>query len=205
LIASHAGEYTAYIIISINHRHIEAALKPIPRDKLFLIDVLPDHLSREFSGIFQDFKQDVLETLSSIHRLLKKYESLTLVFRNTITEVPATLKEGFVDFCQKNIVKHQVIYGKVGLDIRKGEAYMVIDDEDLVRIVEAASTKGLQIGQDVGIISYNDTPLKKIVRNGISVISTDFAAIGCGIAKMILNNQHRKLRNNTTFIDRGSF
>jgi len=205
LIATHAGEYTAYIIISINHKHIEPALKPIPGDKLYLIDVLPDHLSGEFSGIFQDFEQDVLETLSAIHKLIRKYESLTLVFRNTITEVPRTLKKGFTAFCQKNTIKHQVIYDKVGLDIKKGDAFIVIDDEDLVRIVEVASKKDLKIGTDVGIISYNDTPLKKVVRNGISVISTDFAAIGSGIAKMILDNQHAKLRNKTTFIDRGSF
>lgn len=205
LIASHAGKYTAYIIISINHKHIDAAFHPLPKEKLYLIDVMPKYLSGEYSGVFQDFELDVLETLQSIQYLIKKYESLTLVFRNTITEVPETLKKGFLAYCKKRGIKHHVVYKKVGLDIKKGEAYIVIDDEDLVRIVEVASKKKLKIGKDVGIISYNDTPLKKIVRDGISVISTDFAAIGSGIAKMILECKHHKSRNKTTFIDRGSF
>ena len=36
----------------------------------------------------------------------------------------------------------------------------------------------LVIGKQVGIISYNETPLKKIILNGITTISTDFEAMG---------------------------
>ena len=41
----------------------------------------------------------------------------------------------------------------------------------------------------IGIISYNETPLKKVVENGITTISTDFKAMGKLLANMILENK----------------
>jgi DNA-binding LacI/PurR family transcriptional regulator len=38
----------------------------------------------------------------------------------------------------------------------------------------------------VGIVSYNDTPLKRVVAGGISVVSTDFYAQGVRAAEHIL-------------------
>jgi hypothetical protein len=205
LIDNHIGDYQSYIILPINHRKIAEALAPVPHEKLFLLDIKPDHLKRDFIGIYQDFENDVLDTLASIKELIARYNILTLVFRNTITEVPKPLERGFRSFCEQNSIKHQVIYDKVNTDIKSGEAYIVIDDEDLVRLVEAAHNQKLEIGKDVGIISYNDTPLKKVVGNGISVISTDFHSMGQQIANMVKNNIQARERNKTTFVDRGSF
>ncbi len=205
LILNHTGHYTSYAIIPINHKGISQALSSIPAEKLYLLDIRPDYLETEFIGVYQDFEQDVKETLSSIHHLIQKYTSITLVFRNTITDVPKSLQKGFRDYCIRHKINHEIKYNRVGTDIKKGEAYIVIDDEDLVSVVESASNMHLEIGKDIGIISYNDTPLKKVVQNGISVISTDFKGMGKQIAQMMIDHEHRIKRNKTTFINRGSF
>lgn len=205
LIHNYIGDYQSYIILPINHKKIAEALAPVPPDKLFLIDIKPEHLKTDFVGMYQDFENDVLDTLASISELGARYKMLTLVFRNTITEVPKPLERGFRSYCEKNDINHRVLYDKVGTNIKSGEAYIVIDDEDLVRLVESAHDQDLEIGKDVGIISYNDTPLKKVVGNGISVISTDFYSMGAQIAMMVKNNIQTCERNKTTFIDRGSF
>jgi DNA-binding LacI/PurR family transcriptional regulator len=36
----------------------------------------------------------------------------------------------------------------------------------------------LTVGEHVGIISYNETPLKKFIMKGLTTISTDFEAMG---------------------------
>lgn len=205
LIDNHIGDYQSYIILPINHKKIAEALAPVPYEKLFLLDIKPEHLKSDFVGIYQDFENDVLNTLASIRELIAKYRVLTLVFRNTITEVPKSLERGFKSYCEQNGIKHRVFYNKVNTDIKSGDAYIVIDDEDLVRLVEAAHDQNLEIGKDIGIISYNDTPLKKVVANGISVISTDFGTMGKHIAEMVKNNIKIQERNKTTFMDRGSF
>ena len=204
-IATHIGNYTSYIVLPINHKNIHKALSPIPEDKLFLIDIYPKYLKNNFIGIYQDFRNDMKETLPSISDRIKKYTSFNLIFRNTITEVPKELEIGFISYCEENKIKYSVSTERAPEKLKKGQAFIVIDDEDLVSLVESANKQGLKIGQDIGIISYNDAPLKRVVNHGISVISTDFRAMGVGIAHMIQGNQRIAKRNKTTFIDRKSF
>jgi DNA-binding LacI/PurR family transcriptional regulator len=47
--------------------------------------------------------------------------------------------------------------------------------------------KKLTVGKNVGVISYNETVLKKIILDGITTISTDFQMIGEKAAELILN------------------
>jgi DNA-binding LacI/PurR family transcriptional regulator len=44
----------------------------------------------------------------------------------------------------------------------------------------------MKLGKHVGVISYNETPLKKIILNGITTISTDFQMMGEKTAQLIL-------------------
>ena len=61
----------------------------------------------------------------------------------------------------------------------------------------------LKVGKNVGIISYNETPWKKFILDGLTTISTDFKKMGEIAAEMILtkNQKHTevpfalKLRN----------
>lgn len=204
-IATHIGNYMHYIILPINHKKIANALVPVPEEKLYLLDIKPNYLQSEFVGVYQDFQQDVIESLASIKNQIQKYQSITLIFRNTITDPPKELEDGFIKYCVEQKVNYNVSYEKIKGDIEAGNGYIAIDDTDLVKLVEVAQTKGYEIGKDIGIISYNDTPLKKVVGNGISVISTDFTLMGKQIAAMINSNDRTAIRNKTTFVDRGSF
>ena len=58
------------------------------------------------------------------------------------------------------------------------------------------------IGKDIGVLSYNDTPLKDLL--GISVVSTDFNMMGATVAQMILNKEKGSVKNPFNFIDRES-
>ena len=46
----------------------------------------------------------------------------------------------------------------------------------------------LVLGKEVGVISYNETPLKRFLLNGLTTISTDFVAMGSTVANLILSN-----------------
>jgi DNA-binding LacI/PurR family transcriptional regulator len=41
------------------------------------------------------------------------------------------------------------------------------------------------LGQDIGIISYNDTPLEEILAGGITTLSADFTQMGKTTAALI--------------------
>jgi len=44
---------------------------------------------------------------------------------------------------------------------------------------------GFSLGREIGILSYNETPMKEIIRNGITVISVNFVQMGQSIARFI--------------------
>ena len=81
---------------------------------------------------------------------------------------------------------------------------MVIEETDLVNLIKSCQTKKLTIGKDIGIISYNETLLKEILLDGITVISTDHQLMGETAAKLILENRKEKVKNPFTFIKRKS-
>jgi DNA-binding transcriptional regulator YhcF (GntR family) len=206
LLIEAVGNYTYYVVLPFDYPEIAGYLNYVPEERLCLTDRYPGYLKGGYSAVYQKFDDDVYHALSSAGPLIKKYNCLTLVFCDTITEVPTELKEGFERYCRQNGIKYQVSCG-ISSDeiISKGDSFLIIDDDDLVRLVEIANKRKLIIGQDIGIISYNETPLKKVVGKGISVISTDFKKMGETIAGMILKNEKACIQNPCLFIDRGSF
>ena len=61
-------------------------------------------------------------------------------------------------------------------------------EDDLVVLIEKILATTMKVGKDIGVISYNETPLKKIILDGITTISTDFQLMGEKTAQMILEN-----------------
>ena len=92
------------------------------------------------------------------------------------------------------------IYNDMELDAR--DAYIIIEESDLVNLVKQARDKNFKPGKDIGIISYNDTPLKELL--GITVISTDFKLMGETAAYMILKKKKEVVKNVFRFINRHS-
>ena len=68
-----------------------------------------------------------------------------------------------------------------------------------------ASLLSLKLGKDIGIISYNDIPIKEIVANGITTISTDFAKMGADVIHLILKKKKLQLKNPCRLVERASF
>jgi len=60
------------------------------------------------------------------------------------------------------------------------------------------------VGKDIGIISYNETPWKRFILEGITTISTDFKKMGEMAAHMVLNNENKKLEMPFTLTLRSS-
>jgi len=104
------------------------------------------------------------------------------------TYYPREIKKGFLRFCQQYAFNHLVVADVNQLEISEGEAFISLMEDDLVTLIEKVITSQLKVGKQVGVISYNETPLKKIILDGITTISTDFQEMGTIAANMILEN-----------------
>jgi DNA-binding LacI/PurR family transcriptional regulator len=81
-----------------------------------------------------------------------------------------------------------VVHNIANEPIKDGEVYINLMENDLVILIEKILSTKLKVGKNVGLISYNETPLKKLILNGITTISTDFQMMGTTAANMVLDD-----------------
>jgi DNA-binding transcriptional regulator YhcF (GntR family) len=180
------------------------AINSIPKEKLVLLDNSHSEISGSFPVIYQDFKLDVINALNEGTEKLKKYEKVILVYpTKAVFPYPVGLLEGFLEFCSDHQFEFQIMEEiPAGLEFTSKDAYIVIEDNDLVNLVQQIKVKKLTIGDDIGIISYNDTPLKVLL--DITVLSSDFITMGQKAAEAILNKRKDNFKNPFLYIERNS-
>lgn len=180
-------------------------LKTIPKEKLVILDNLKEGMQRGVIEVFQDFDTDIYMALNEAYPKMKAYQNLILFYpTKTVYTYPKRILHGFRKFCFEHSIEfeyHEEVYED--MIIKKGDLFVTIEESDLVTLVKRAREENLILGKDIGIISYNDTPLKELL--GITVVSTDFKIMGETTAKMILEKKRGQFKVPFNFIDRNSF
>ena len=182
LISESIGKYTSYVIMPATFDYTADVIGRLPHDKVYILDRLKDDLS-DYPVVYQDFEKDVYDSLIEGNGLLQKYKELVMIFPGG--KEPEGRMIGFQRFCKEKGFKSEIIRNLTNKEMKAGEVYFVPSDRNLVRLVKIAAEKNLQLGKDVGIVSFNDTVLKEVVAGGITTISTDFQLMGQTLARMI--------------------
>ena len=207
ILSESLGNYHFYVIIP-HFKDLCAEtfqlINKIPKDRLVLLDKNLEQLQGDYIAVYQDFQNDIYEALIQGVDLLRKYKKLVFILPEEIEKKALNIQSGFRKFCGLEKMKHDIIETKDFIDVQKGEAYISMEEADLVSIIKYSRKKGLKIGRDIGVLSFNDTPLKEVLEEGISVISTNFARMGSLAAELILEKRRLKVRNEFLFIRRKS-
>lgn len=207
ILSSKARQYTHYVIITHFEEGgedvVEFIQNEIPKDKLVILDKKIDNLGSDVACVYQDFKNDIYSALGNLNPLLKKYKELKLIFRKKSYQ-PLEIKKGFKQFCGEYAYDFEIVENPEDMVITNHTVYINLKEDDLVTLIKKIKRTEFVLGKDVGIISYNDNPLKEILLNGITVISTDFNKLGEQAAHLVLNNQKLQFDNPFYVIPRKS-
>lgn len=201
LISGSMGDYTKYIIMPTNLVDIIDEIKTLPANDVIILDQTNQDL-KEFPAIYQNHQKDIFEGLLRGKERLNKYKKMVLIFPGF--REPLGMKTGFIAFCEEYDFDYEIITEFAQRTINIGDLYVIPNDRDLVRVIEKAPSQNLKLGIDFGIISYNETPLKKVVASGITTISTDFEAMGKILAEMVLSGRKEQIENKSSLIMRSS-
>ncbi|WP_269236247.1 GntR family transcriptional regulator [Flavobacterium flavigenum] len=187
IINNSVGKYYKYVVMNFDDKEVSSTLSAISNDKLLLID-WNIHSKKENNYVFQDFGKAFYTALKEAVDLFKKYKSICFVYPD-YTNHPKETLESFKKFCTDFNFKNEISTDPKNFNIEKGVAYISISDRILGHFLEQCKEKEFEPGQDVGFLSYNETPMKKFIYKGISVISTDFKEIGTKAAAFITNDE----------------
>ncbi len=190
LLSRNLQEYTHVVVLPHfreRQQHLEELINAIPREKLILLDKKLKGLTGEYSAIYENFRGDIYHALEQARDRLQKYRTLRLLFPEN-TYYPEEIREGFLQFCQDYAFPGTVVSDIAAGTVNTGDVFINVREHDLVALIEKVRSLDLAIGREVGIISYNETPLKKFILNGLTTISTDFAMMGELAAGLIMDN-----------------
>lgn len=183
-------EYTHYVIIPHFIEGGETAheiINTIPKHKLILLDKKVAGVEGEYGAVYENFENDIYNALEQALKQLAKYHTLKIIFPEK-SYYPSGILKGFNRFCQEYAFTHKIVHNIEKEPISSGEVYINVMEADLVTLIERLITMKYKVGKHIGVISYNETPLKKIILNGITTISTDFRQMGVRAAELILSS-----------------
>ncbi len=187
IIKESLGKYTKYIIMNFDHERVPEIIRQIPASKLLVID-WNVNAQEGISTIHQDFGQALYDSLESGLNLIHKYNKFIYLYPS-FTYHPQISIKYFEKFCQDHQISYKTLYDIKKFDIQEGELYLLVSDRTLAKFLDQCHLKNMTLGQDVGVISYNETPMKKYVKDGITVISTDFELMGKKIAEFVITSE----------------
>lgn len=200
------GNYHYYAIIPCFKDFSEKTIKVIssvPEDKLLLIDKDVKDLKGRYKAVCENFENDIYSVLNSALDRLTKYQRINLIFPDG-NQYVSDIMTGFKKFCVEYHYEYCITNVFDADCVKPRSLYIVIEEDELVNILKYCKNNHLEIGKEVGIISYNDTPIKEVLHDGIAVISTDFQKMGEAAAKMLLERRTEKLNNPFYMIRRPS-
>lgn len=187
IINNSAGKYFKYVVMNFDDKEVASTLSSISNEKLLLID-WNVHSKSKNNYVFQDFGKAFYETLKQGIDLFKKYKKVVFVYP-TFTNHPKETVTFFKKFCTDFDLNHKVITNPKDFFIQKDIAYISVSDRILGMFLEQCREKDLEPGKDVGFLSYNETPMKKFIYKGISVVTTDFNELGIKAAEFVTKDE----------------
>ncbi len=183
-------DYDYYVIIPHfieGGENAHTIINSIPKEKLIMLDKIIPGVRGNYAAVYENFEKDIYQALEKALPHLSKYNALHIIFP-AYTYHPNEIITGFQSFCQDFAFNSKIINKIKNEVIEKDTVYINLMEEDLVVLIEKIIETGMEVGKDIGVISYNETPLKRVILNGITTISTDFHMMGKKTAEIIMNN-----------------
>ena len=208
----HLDQYDYYVVSP--HFALDAAsqarairlVKRIPNRKLIMVDNWLREVPGNYGVVYQDFATDACTALMEVR------DEIAAGGRLKVMVMPQSLYGSVIVKSLKAFAEHAgvdiAVYRSVPPVLERGDVVLLLNSQLDVGLVDLATRiqdMGLEPGKDVKIISYNEMPVNQIVLGGLTVLSTDFPAMGRSAAQMILEGRLSKIHNPFRLVRRKTF
>ncbi|MCL4540042.1 MAG: GntR family transcriptional regulator [Bacteroidetes bacterium] len=203
LIEASRGEFSDYVIMPISDDEAIDALNVLDQSRIYMLDQGRSRFADRYPGVYQNFEQDIRDVFAANMDLIDKYRRVVILIRHQRGHY-GEIVSGLRRFCRQHSIPLSVENNAAAVEPELGDAFVVVDDRDLITLVKKAAEFRMKLGTDIGVISYNESPLKEVIDGGITTISTDFAQMGRTIAKMVIEGKKEHIDNPFVMIRRSS-
>jgi DNA-binding transcriptional regulator YhcF (GntR family) len=181
------GKYGMYVISPIPHPNTKGLLEQIPRTKFLMFDRY-EGMDGTFNHITQEFEASSYRIFTELWSTLRQFDEFILIYEHHYI-TPTGILTAFQKFGKTYQLQTTIQQTYQAGTLQKGKVYFTLENTYLYQMIKDAKAQGLKLGQDVGILSHNDEPLKEILADGITTYSTDFGLIGRKAAHFVLTRE----------------
>lgn len=189
ILSNISGQYGMYVVAPIQSNKTHELLRMIPPKKLLLVDRYLD-LGEEYSYVTQKFEEPMYQALVELKPTLLRYQKYVLFYHSeSNSHYPAGILWAYQKFMNENGLNSEI---KTHYDpgaLEKGTVYFTLGDDDLWEILKECKDRKWIVGEDIGLLSHNDSTVKEMISGGISTFSTDFRLMAQEAANYVLNRQ----------------
>lgn len=181
-------------------------LNRIPNRKLIMLDRLMPDYPGNYGAVYQDFENDICTGLAEGLSAASPSRKLRVITLPESLYGPH-IRRGLERFCTEHSIAVEFLSSAPD-DVRENDTFLVLNsqlDAGLVALARKVQAKGLRIGSQVRIISYNEFDMNELVLGGLTTVSTDFAEMGRLAARMILDKQLSRIHCPFHMIRRNTF
>lgn len=189
LIQDNLQNYTHFVVVTFMREDVSEILNLIPSEKRIILDCEESRLEGDYTMVYQDFAANVFNALTEAQQHLARYRKLILVVPSHISHF-AEVERGFQQFVAETGFPSEICTEITESEFKSGNVYFTLrakDDRDLVRVVKLSRKHQLKLGENIGLITYNDTDVKEILEGGITTVAIDFKRMGELTARKILD------------------
>ena len=180
------ARYHKYIIAPIETNQMDEYLLAIPSSKTLFVDRY-HYLNDKIAHITQEFEISLSVVFDSLVNEIKAFDQVIFYYKDNV-DYPKEIKSAFTAFCKRSKIKYEMYSDFDSNHLKKNTLYFTIGDADLWSLLKDAKSQNLSIGEDIGILSHNDSLVKEIIEGGITTFSTDFALMAEKAAKYIMDD-----------------
>ncbi|MEP0367041.1 MAG: GntR family transcriptional regulator [Cyclobacteriaceae bacterium] len=203
--------YQYYVIMPGFSEHqqteLNELLSKVNSEKLIFLNTQLPEIPKCKGSVYQDYKMDTYNALEEAGSLLAKYQRLILIFpEGEKTKYSRDILAGFKRYCGFHQFEYAIYTNANCIDKKEYQksAFIVLEECDLITIIKNIQVSKMKLARDTGILSFNDTALKEVLAEGISVFTSDFANMGRLAADMILGVRSGMIKNDFHFMSRAS-
>lgn len=194
LMDNRKNDYTHYVVLPHFTEGEEKAyelINTIPKGKLLLLDKVVPQITGNYAAAFENFERDIYKALCEATGRLARYHTVKIIFPAP-TYYPAEILQGCKNYCRDHAFDYKIVRDITNETVNEGEVFINVQEEGLVELIEKLVASGYIIGEQIGVISYNEIPIKQFILDGITTISTDFHQMGATAAELVASNSLKK-------------
>ncbi len=175
----HKNDFDFFIVIPHFFAYqddLKRAFSSVVPERLIVLTHEVSGLDEQTSQFTFDRKAEWTKALDAVSDRMGSFRRLVLFFQDDFS-FPQEIFEAVEAFTNRVGMPFKSLNEWDPKKIQPGDVALVLEDETLSELVEFATRKELEIGQDIGIISFDDDPMKELLGGGITTLGYNYREI----------------------------